>query len=59
MSIPFVGRVVESALSEVGYGLIETGLTMGATPLQILIRILVPEALPALIKRYHFELMAW
>ncbi len=49
-AIPFVGRVVESAFSEVGYGLIETGLAMGATPLQIVMRILVPEALPALIK---------
>lgn len=49
-AIPFVARVIESALNEVGYGLIETGLVMGATPWQILFRILVPEALPAMIK---------
>ena len=49
-AIPFFARVVESALSELGYGLIETGLAMGATPLQIIGRILIPEALPALIK---------
>ena len=57
-AIPFVARVVESALSETGYGLIEAGLTMGATPMQIIARILIPEALPALIKGITLMLIA-
>ena len=57
-AIPFVARVVESALSEIGYGLIEAGLTLGATPIQIIVRILIPEALPALIKGITLMLIA-
>ncbi len=57
-AIPFVARVVESALSEIGYGLIEAGLTMGATPMKIIARILIPEALPALIKGITLMLIA-
>lgn len=48
-AIPFVARIVESALAEVSSGLIEAGLAMGATPLQIIIKILLPEAMPAMI----------
>jgi D-methionine transport system permease protein len=48
-AIPFVGRVVETALSEVAGGLIEAGVAMGATPLQIISKILIPEALPSII----------
>lgn len=48
-AIPFVGRIVETALNEVSGGLIETGLAIGATPLQIIIKILIPEALPNII----------
>ncbi len=46
---PFIARVVENALSEVSHGLIEAGLAMGATPLQIIIKILLPEALVSII----------
>ena len=48
-AIPFVGRIVESALSEVLKGLTEAGLAMGANPWQIIRKILLPEALPAII----------
>lgn len=48
-AIPFVGRIVENALSEVSSGLIEAGLVMGASPFQIITKILLPEALPSII----------
>ena len=47
-SIPFVGRVVESSLREVDYGLIEAAQAMGASPFQIITRVLIPEALPSI-----------
>jgi len=48
-AIPFFGRVVESALNEVSQGLIEVGNAMGATPLQIIKKILIPEAMPSIV----------
>jgi len=48
-AIPFVGRVVESALREVDYGLIEAAQAMGASPLQIIRRVLLPEAMPSIV----------
>lgn len=47
---PFYARLVEIALQEKGKDLKETGLSFGATKLQVLLRILIPEALPALIR---------
>ena len=48
-AIPFVGRVVESALREVDYGLIEAAQALGASPLQIIRRVLLPEAMPSIV----------
>lgn len=48
-AIPFIARIVENALEEVPHGLIEAGVAMGASPLQIIKRILIPEALPTII----------
>lgn len=48
-AIPFVGRVVEGALKEVDYGVIEAALAMGASPLEIIRKVLLPEAMPAII----------
>ncbi len=48
-SIPFIGRQVETSLREVPYGLIEAALSMGATPMQIIRRVYLPEALPAIV----------
>lgn len=48
-AIPFVGRIVESALREVDYGLIEAAQAMGASPLQIISRVLLPEAMPSIV----------
>ncbi|GAB7196982.1 methionine ABC transporter permease MetI [Dickeya oryzae] len=46
---PFIARMVENALLEIPTGLIEAARAMGATPMQIIRKILLPEALPGLI----------
>ncbi|WP_043526359.1 methionine ABC transporter permease [Litchfieldella xinjiangensis] len=43
-AIPFVARLVEGALNEVPPGLVEAAQSMGATPYQIIIKVLLPEA---------------
>ncbi|WP_280562213.1 MULTISPECIES: methionine ABC transporter permease [unclassified Chromohalobacter] len=43
-AIPFVARLVEGALNEIPPGLIEAAQAMGATPLQIITKVLLPEA---------------
>src|SRR3990167_7827011 len=48
-AIPFFARIVESALSEVSSGLIEAAMAMGATTFQIVRRVLLPEAMPAVV----------
>ena len=48
-SVPFIGRQVETSLKEVPYGLVEAALSMGATPLQIISRVLLPEAMPGIV----------
>lgn len=46
---PFYARLVETALREVDRGVIEASLAMGATTRQLVLRVLLPEALPGLI----------
>lgn len=46
---PFVARVVESALKEVDPGVVLAARAMGSTPSQIVLKVLVPEALPSLV----------
>lgn len=46
---PFVARVVETALKEVPFGVIEAALSMGASPKQIIQKVLLPEAKASLI----------
>jgi len=46
---PFIARMVENSLIEVPGGLIEAARSMGASPLQIVLKILLPEALPSII----------
>ncbi|MDO8954916.1 MAG: MetQ/NlpA family ABC transporter substrate-binding protein [Gammaproteobacteria bacterium] len=48
-AIPFFARVAETAICEVDPGLIEAAQSMGATPWQIICKVLIPEALPGLI----------
>jgi len=48
-AMPFMGRVVEGALREVDGGVVEASQAMGATPFQIVTRVLLPEALPSVV----------
>lgn len=49
-AVPFMGRVVEQSLREVDPGLVEAALAMGSTGRQIIFKVLIPEALPSLIR---------
>ena len=51
-AVPFVARLVESALAEVDGGLIEACSCMGATTLQLITGVLLPEALPSLVRGF-------
>ena len=46
---PFVARMVESSLKEIDKGVIEAAQSMGASPLQIIFKVMLPEAYPSLI----------
>lgn len=46
---PFVARIIEGALKEVDEGLIEASKSMGATTWEIIVKVMIPEAMPALI----------
>ena len=48
-SFPFVSRLVETSMREVDAGVIEAAQSMGATPLQIITKVLIPESMPSLI----------
>lgn len=47
-AIPFVARLVETAIKEISPGIIEAALSMGADVKQIIFRVLIPEALPSI-----------
>lgn len=49
-AIPFLARIVEAALKEVPAGLIEASQAMGASPMQIIQHVLIPEAMPGIIR---------
>lgn len=46
---PFVARVIETALKEVDPGVIQAARAMGSTTMQIICKVLIPEALPSLV----------
>ncbi|MDM9625698.1 methionine ABC transporter permease [Rhizobium sp. S152] len=48
-TIPFFARLVESAIREIDKGLIEAARAMGATPFQIVLKVLLPEARPSIL----------
>jgi len=56
-SIPFIARLIEGALLDVPSGLVEAAQTMGATPIQIIHKILIPEALPGIINSITITLV--
>jgi D-methionine transport system permease protein len=47
--IPLYARLAETAMREVDQSLIEAAESMGATPMQIIFKVLLPEALPGII----------
>jgi D-methionine transport system permease protein len=46
---PFVARIIETALKEVDPGLVQAARAIGSTKLQIIFKVLIPEALPSLV----------
>ncbi|WP_033067130.1 methionine ABC transporter permease [Thalassospira australica] len=48
-AIPFIARIIEGAIREVDSGLIEAAQAMGARPVQVVTKVLLPEALPGII----------
>ena len=46
---PFIARLVESSIKEVDYGIIEASLSRGASPMQVVTKVMIPEAKPSLI----------
>ncbi|HAP96293.1 methionine ABC transporter permease MetI [Epilithonimonas hominis] len=56
-SAPFIARLVENSLLEIPSGLIEAARAMGAKPLQIIRKVLLPEALPSLINNVSITLI--
>ena len=46
---PFVARIIESAVKEVDPGVIQAARAMGSTTNQIIMKVLIPEAMPALV----------
>lgn len=47
--VPFIARIIEAAVREVDQSLVEAAKAMGASPLQIVRKVLVPEAMPAIV----------
>lgn len=57
-AIPFFARTVETALEEVPDRLIETALSMGATQMQIIGKVLIPEASASIISGITLTLVS-
>lgn len=51
-SSPFVARLVESSLREADPNVVEAAQSMGATPMQIVVKVLIPESAPSLISNF-------
>ncbi len=47
---PFVARMVETSLEELDHGVIEAAKAMGATNWQIIYKVMIPEAIPSLVR---------
>ena len=56
-AFPFVARLVETSIREVDAGVVEAAQSMGASPFQIVWKVLIPEARPALISNFMVALI--
>ena len=55
-AFPFVARLVESSLRELDGNIIEAAQSMGASPLQIICKVMIPESVPSLIQNVTIAL---
>jgi len=55
---PFIARLVEASLREVDHGLVEAAQAMGASTWQIVLKVLLPEALPGIIAGFTITLVS-
>lgn len=55
---PFIARIVENSLLEIPSGLLEAARAMGASPLQIVRKFLLPEALPSIVNGMSITLIS-
>ncbi|NBK93418.1 ABC transporter permease [bacterium 1XD21-13] len=51
-SFPFVARLVETSLREVNPNIIEMAQSMGASPFQTIVKVLIPESIPSLMSNF-------
>lgn len=54
---PFMGRIIQNALQEVNPALIEVAQSFGASKFQIVMRVMVVEAIPAIISGVVFAII--
>lgn len=55
-AFPFVARLVESSLRELDGNIIEAAQSMGATPFQIITKVMIPESVPSLVQNVTIAL---
>ena len=48
-AFPFIARLVESSLRELNPNIVEMAQSMGASPMQIIVKVMLPECLPSLL----------
>ena len=48
-AFPFVARLVETSLRELNPNIIEAAQSMGASPFQIIVKVMIPESIPSLL----------
>ena len=51
-AFPFVARLVESSLREVNPNITEAAQSMGASPMQIIVKVMIPESVPSLLSNF-------
>ncbi len=56
--VPMFGRLVESSILEVAKGKIEAAKAMGTSNFNIIVKVLVPEALPSLVRAFTIAIIA-
>ena len=47
---PFFARLVETSLRDIPWGIIEAALAMGSTPMQIILKVMIQEAMPSIVQ---------